>query len=270
MIMWTLLTLLACASPPASPVPPPGVGPAAAPKAPSSAFDHEYQALNRLYDGAIAPDGLVRYEVLRARKTQLQGWLTQAAEAPVPSFSPEQQLAFWINSYNALTVDLVLSCPGLKSIKDLDQGEVWKTRTFRVGGEALTLDMIEHQRARPLSDGRVHAVLNCGAKGCPPFPSRPLVSRQLSEQLDGAARRWVDTTAMDQRGDTLYLSEIFRWFPEDFARYRRDAIPGANEAQTRAIGFLVTFAQPAVRERISAGALKLAWQPYDWALNTAP
>ena len=89
-------------------------------------------------------------------------------------------------------------------------------------------------------------------------------------ELDAAASQWVQSNAFEQKGDTLYLSEIFKWFPGDFASYRQAAIPGANEAQTRALWFIAKYADDRTAGRVTAGALALDWASYDWSLTGAP
>lgn len=253
------LTLAACAGAP------PEVGAPAA-----QTFDHDHTAFGAVIDGAVTADGRVRYGLLRQREAPLDAYVASLADAPVAQFDKAQQLALWVNAYNAITLSIIVDHPEVKSIRDLDGGEVWKTRSFTVAGESLTLDTIEHQRARRLADGRVHAVLNCASVGCPPLPPRPFVGRDVDGQLSAAATRWVLTNAYDQNGDTLYLSKIFKWFPEDFASYRQAAIPGANEAQTRALWFIAKFGDDRTASRVTVGALKLEWKPYDWSLNGAP
>jgi hypothetical protein len=252
-----LLVAIGCAAPPA-PV-----------AAPSPAFDHEHTRLASVYAGAVGPSG-VDYGVVATRREALDAWLAAAAEAPVASFTPEQRVALWVNAYNALTIRLVLDHPQIASIRDLDGGEVWKRRTFRVAGETLTLDALEHQRIRPASDGRVHAVLSCAARSCPPLPAEPLRAGTIDAQLTAAASAWARGGALTIRGDTVYLSEIFKWFPEDFAQWRQGPIVGANEAQTRGLWFVARYADDDRAERAVAGVYAVAWDPYDWSLNRAP
>lgn len=228
-------------------------------------FDHRYEAFGEVLDGVVTADGRVRYAALRDREQALDGFVASLADVDVSGWSRPQQLAFWVNAYNAVTLALIVDHPSIGSIRELDDGEVWKRRTFRVAGQDVTLDAMEHQRARPLTDGRVHAVLNCASVGCPPLPGRPLTPTNLDAQLDAAARRWVATNALSSTGDGVALSKIFKWFPGDFVSYRTDAVPGANEAQARALHFIERFGGP----DHTRGGVKLSWAEYDWALNAA-
>jgi len=279
--VFLLALLAACTSPATGTADAPEARPPAAPAgsaegAPaesggaSATFDHDHTAWGRILDGAVTEAGRVRYDLLRKRDDALDAYLATLADAPVGAFSRPQRIAFWVNAYNALTVDLIVENPGIGSIKELDEGQVWKRRTFRVGGQELTLDAIEHEKARPLTDGRVHAVINCASIGCPPLPPDPLRAATLDAQLDAAARAWVADGALVEQGSTLALSPIFKWFPGDFETWRQDAIPGANEAQTRALWFAAAHAPPGTDTAAwTSGGRPVTWAEYDWSLNEA-
>jgi hypothetical protein len=128
-----------------------------------------------------------------------------------------------------------------------------------------TLDHIENAEIRPRADGRVHAVVNCASLGCAPLPSTPLVASGMDAQLDAAARTWAAGSAVERTGQNLALSEIFRWYADDFRKWA-GSVPGAPAEVAGALGFLVAFGDEA-----TAGAARAAtaatWAPYDWSLN---
>lgn len=226
-------------------------------------FDHDYAHLDAFYEGAVSAAG-VDYTLLGGRRTLLEGALSQIATVDATGFDEAQQLALYVNAYNAYTVQLVLDHPGMRSIRDLDGGNPWKKRLFKVAGEELTLDRMEHEHARKLADGRVHAVVNCASKGCPPLPPHPLRAEGLDAQLDEAARRWVGVNAWGMVGDVLYLSRIFEWYAADFTRWMGTDDPVADPAQDAALGFLRAFGLERVPPHTS-----VSWRGYDWSLNAA-
>lgn len=250
-MIWTL-ALVACAGAP--------------PDAADGAFDHSHAAFAQVLSGVVTNDGRVRYGVLRSREQKLDAYVASLAEVDVGSMSRSQKVALWVNAYNAVTLSIIVDNPGIKSIRDLDGGEVWKKRSFTIGGEKVTLDQMENAKARPLSDGRIHAVVNCASIGCPPLPPRPLTPGGLEAQLDAAARTWVKTNAYRKEGNTVYLSNIFKWYAGDFATFRKDAVPGANEAQTRALWFLARYGDGT---DFTQAGVSLGWNDYDWSLNAA-
>lgn len=224
-------------------------------------FDPTYADWNAVLDGAVSAQGAVDYARIGTRKDRLDAFVASLASADPQAMSTEARVAFWVNAYNAITVKLMLDEGLPDSIRSLDMGLVWKTRTWRVGGETVTLDGLEHQRIRPLTDGRVHAVINCASKGCPPLPVAAVRGQALDAQLDAGARRWAATNGWSMEGDTLRVSKIFDWYRGDFTDWTAEDVPGATAAQAHAVAFL----------RAHGAALppfaRVAWQPYDWSRN---
>jgi hypothetical protein len=226
-------------------------------------FDHDYLEFQRFLSGAVSDSG-VDYDTLAGRRAQLDAHLLSVSKADVSTFTKPQQLAFYVNAYNGYTLATILDARPLKSIRELDGGDVWKVRRFAVAGQQLTLNDLEHERARKLTDGRVHAVVNCASKGCPPLPQAPLRAEGLEATLDEAAARWVRSNAYTLDGDDLVLSKIFSWYAVDFTPWAGKDLPSADDAQDAAIGFLQAFSAPASL----AEARTVAWGDYDWTLNT--
>ena len=185
----------------------------------------------------------------------------------VGPLSPEQQLALYVNAYNAHTLATVLDAMPLKSIMDLDGGKVWDTRTFPVGGRSLTLNQIEHEHIRKLGDGRIHAVVSCASRGCPALPPDPLRAQTCEAQLTSAARSWAGTNAFRVDGGTVYLSSIFDWYGEDLAPYAKGDLAKVDGKAEAALWFLSTVVGEKERVRLLSGELDAAWASYDWTLN---
>jgi len=229
-------------------------------------FDHDHGAFAAFLRGAV--DGvLVDYTLLATRHAMLDQYLETIAEVDASAFTPAEKLALYVNAYNAYTIDLVLDANLPKSIRDLDGGKVWDTRTIRVARSNLTLNQIEHEHARKLADGRVHAVINCASKGCPPLPPTPLTSTGQQEQLDEAVRRWAATNAFRLEGETVKLSMIFDWYGEDFADARKGDLAKVDGEAEAAFWFLARYTDRATSAKLTSGTLGAAWMEYDWTLN---
>jgi hypothetical protein len=229
-------------------------------------FDHGHGTFGAFLQGAV--DGVsVDYALLQSRRGLLERYLDEVAEVEVSSFTAPQKLALYVNAYNAYTIDLVLDAGLPKSIRDLDGGKVWDTRTYRVAKTDLTLNQMEHDKARALADGRVHAVLNCASKGCPPLPPAPLTATGQEGQLDAAARRWAATNAFRVDGDTVRLNPIFDWYGEDFADARKGDLPNVDGEAEAALWFLARYADAPGAATLTGGKIITAWMEYDWALN---
>ncbi|MEZ4317016.1 MAG: DUF547 domain-containing protein [Myxococcota bacterium] len=225
---------------------------------PALAFDHQHSNFAKFLDGAVSNEG-VDYGALKGRKELLTTYLDEVANASVSSFSKDEKLAFYVNAYNAITLNLILT-ENPKSIQDLDGGKVWDQRSFPVGRAKMTLNQIEQDNVRKLENGRIHAVVNCASKGCPPLPPKPLVPTGIQAQLDEAAKRWVSTNAFKLDGDIAQLNKIFLWYGDDFSSMAKGT---ASEADKQKAGaeFITKYGGD-----LSA-AKKFEWREYDWSVN---
>lgn len=214
-------------------------------------------------------DGIARFayrSVTAADRASLQAYLAALQAVTPRTLARPQQKAYWINLYNAATVETVLSRYPVASIRDIRTSPglfavgPWGAKIMRVENQALSLDDIEHRILRPLwQDPRIHYALNCAALGCPNLGAEPFDADRLDTQLDEAARRFVASprgVRVGPRG--LVLSSIYDWFKEDF---------GADAAGLRA--HLLAFATGDTRAALERGA-PIASYDYDWALNAAP
>lgn len=130
--------------------------------------------------------------------------------------------AYWINLYNALTVQLILRHYPVETIRDIHEGWFafgpWDDIITTVSGQPLTLNDIEHRILRPLwQDYRIHFAVNCASLGCPDLSPVPYEASHLDEQLDAAERRFLaQKKAVHREGDGWQLSSLFDWYAEDF------------------------------------------------------
>jgi hypothetical protein len=212
-------------------------------------------------------DGRVDYAAIRASGA-LDRTVAALAAAPEPS-DRAAKTAFWINAYNALTIDMIADAWPVKSIKDIAGGDPWDRRRFTVAGRELTLNDIEHKTLRPLGDPRVHAALNCASLGCPPLSPRAFTAAGLSAELDQAARAWAGSNALrfDLGAHKVELSSIFDWYGKDFEAQSQRDLPGVSGKQEAALNFLFPWLSPEQQAAVSAGGLSVSYQRYDWGVN---
>ncbi|MFT4975436.1 MAG: hypothetical protein ACI8S6_001323 [Myxococcota bacterium] len=208
----------------------------------------------------VDAQGRVDYAALH-EDTELDT-LTDGLAAATEPADPKARMAFWINAYNALTLDLIADNFPLGSIRELDGGDPWSARMFTVAGQPVTLNHIEHQILRPMGDARVHAALNCASRGCPPLPLKPLTGDELDAQLNDAAQRWVATNAISVsvEDNAVQLSKIFDWYGEDFVR-------GEETKEQAAVRFATTYL-PEHADFLTAGSYTTSYMSYDWGLNS--
>ena len=160
-------------------------------------------------------------------------------------------MAYWINMYNAITVLLILDHYPVESIKKI--GGAWKDDRVQVAGEELSLNAIENEILRPMTqDARIHFAINCASVGCPPLRSEAYLADGLEEQLEDSTHRSLQLeTQLAVVGDTVLLSKIFGWYGEDF-----EADAGSVEE------FIQRY-----REDLPSGDYKTQTMDYDWSLN---
>ncbi len=205
-------------------------------------------------------NGRVDYQGFKRDEPRLDAYLKTLAGADPDRLAPAEQMAFYINAYNAWTIKLILGkYPDLESIKDLGSlfQSPWKKKFVRINGEKVTLDHIEHEILRPkFKDPRVHFAVNCASISCPPLRNEPYTGEKLEEQLDSATADFInDKKSNYVEGDTLHVSRIFKWFGEDFHGDVK--------------GFIAEYARPELAEKLKAAGqdLKVDYLRYDWSLN---
>jgi len=204
--------------------------------------------------------GQVDYRSFKTDEAKLDQYLKVLEKTDSDKLAPNDQFAFYINAYNAWTIKLILSgYPGLKSIKDLGSilKSPWKKKICRIDGDVITLDDIEHSILRPrFKDPRVHFAINCAALSCPPLISEPYRGSTLDRQLDNSAKNFINNPQRNYlKGNTLYVSKIFKWFAEDF--------------NNDIIGFFLKYAEKELKKELEAKGdqIKIKYLHYDWSLN---
>ena len=251
--------------------------------APDAAAENLQRAMLAVIGTFTRPDGCLDYQAVRgswewaeavARAGALQGVSLDDLDGRQP------RLAFWINVYNALVFHAVVALE--------IQRTVWELRGFygrvcyRIGGFVLSADDVEHgilrdnarhgwlrrrrfsgrdpRLALPLHpvDPRIHFAITCGAQSCPPVGAYG--ADALDQQLDLAARNFLNQeVAVDERG-RVTCSRILQWYAKDF------------EAAGGLSAFLARYldAGPA-RDAVAGRARPCdAYRPYDWALQHEP
>ena len=212
----------------------------AAPKADLWPLWEKHNAANRLHidHGAWSeflqrnvitkhPSGINRLPYGRVTdldKRILDAYIAQQQALPISNYNRKEQKAYWINLYNALTVQVVLEHYPVKSIRDIDLSSglfsrgPWDAKLVKVEGTELSLNDIEHRILRPIwHDPRVHYALNCASLGCPNLQPVAFTVFNMDGLLDDAARAYVNSPrGAHFEGDRLIVSSIYAWYQEDF------------------------------------------------------
>lgn len=197
-----------------------------------------FQPWNELLNQYVDCQGLVNYKDWKAQSTQkLIDWLTEISQINLQqSDDPEEQLALWINLYNALVIAEVLKKYPLKSILPKFLGipnwisffAFFSSPVFDAHQRFYSLNNIEHDILRPqFQDPRLHFALVCASMGCPLLRNEAYMGDRIQTQLDEDARRFINNRNKlfyDNESKILYCSQIFKWYRSDFLKVA-DSIP---------------------------------------------
>lgn len=200
---------------------------------------------------------LVRYkDVTLSDKQQLKSYISDMAKLDPRTYNKAEQYAYWVNLYNALTVDIILADYPIKSITKLGglfSFGPWGDEVVMVTGEKLSLNDIEHRILRPIwQDARTHYAVNCASLGCPNLQPVAFDANNQEMLLEQAAGSFINSDkGISLSGNTFILSSIYEWFAVDF---------GSDEAL---IKHLTKY-----RPTLSLSLDKVKYD-YNWDLNDA-
>ncbi|MEM6718601.1 MAG: DUF547 domain-containing protein [Bacteroidota bacterium] len=205
---------------------------------------------NDLLEKHVSSEGNVDYIGFQDDQTLLKKYIQSlGATMPNDDWSKEETLAYWINAYNALTVDLILRNYPLKSIKDISKP--WNQRLWKLGEKWYNLDEIEHKILRKMNEPRIHFAINCASFSCPPLLNEAFSSEKIKTQLTKITKAFLaDTQRNTITKNQLEISKIFKWFAKDFKQN----------------GSLIDFLNQYSEVKISKNAKK-TYKDYDWTLN---
>ena len=213
-------------------------------------------------------NGLVDYDAF-GRSAEFSRYLALLDRVDPASLDDNERLAYWINVYNAYTIELVNRHKERASIRNINKSfgflrlkGPWSEQLVRAAGRTLSLDDVEHRIIRKeFHEPRVHFALVCAALGCPPLRSEAYTGARLDAQLDDQARRFLlrspEKNRVDVATGTVYVSMIFRLYRDDFGG--TDASVGAFIARW--------YPEGAERLLLQSGKYSLRETDYDWSLN---
>jgi hypothetical protein len=230
---------------------------AAAPRHPPL-FDHS--PWHRIVRTHVDVTGRVAYKsIADAEITLLRAYLESIAGARPEAWPRDDQIAFWLNAYNAGIVSAVLEGQDAESV--ITRARLFKSWKFRVAGSDRTPDDIENQILRKqFQEPRIHFALVCASVGCPPLRRSAYTADSLTLQLDDQARRFINDpqhNVIDPASRRFELSSIFDWFRADFER--------ASGTVPRYVARYVRDEN--ARQWLLDGAVPTKYLEYDWSLN---
>lgn len=228
-----------------------------------------FDTWNQLLSQYVDSKGRVDYAAWKSESsTILNQWLGEIKQSDFTSINSDQELALWINLYNAFTVASILESYPITSI----QPKIWGIPNFlafawffyrpthKVGDSYYYLNQIEHRILRKkFNEPRIHFALVCASLGCPLLRNEAYYGETVQNQLEDDARRFInnpDKVRYEASTQTLYCSKIFKWYKKDFLQVAA-SIPDYIRS------YLKT-------DIVSSEEIVIAYLDYDWNLNQQP
>ncbi len=245
-------------------------------------FDHTQKKWTEILSAHVNDRGRVNYKALLKNRSQFDEYikdLESVKKSEINSWNRDNQLAYWINTYNALAMKIILDNypikPGkgvkakfypAKSIKQIPGAfdEIKNT----AAGQQLTLNYLEHELLRKkFKEPRIHFAIVCVSVGCPYIWNHAFEGGNLEEQLSAAARRFVKNRVnvrLNLPKKEIYLSKIFKWFNEDFSKFKGATRFGKYNG---VVSFCSEYFSKPLQKQIHITKAKIIWYSYDWTLN---
>lgn len=220
-----------------------------------------HRTFDQLLKKHVNSRGEVNYKGFISDSVTLNQYLNLLSKNPPASnWSREEEMAFWINAYNAFTIKLVIQYYPVKSIKEIGSkiqipfvNTPWDVKFIKIGNEKMDLNKIEHEKLRrKFEDPRIHMALVCASKSCPQLLNEAFTAEKLENQLKNQTLTFLQDPSRNKISDSqLQLSQIFNWYQMDFNKNG---------------GSVESFIRKWTGIKVKSGA-KITYLEYDWGLN---
>ncbi len=221
-----------------------------------------HSLFNKLLAKNVSSDGRVNYKGFAKDSLEFNQYLKILSSNPPneKTWTREEQMAYWVNAYNAFTIKLITRYYPLKSIKDIGSSiqipfvnTPWDVKFIVIGKDKMDLNNIEHGILRKkFNDPRIHMVLVCASKSCPVLLNEAYDPRRLDEQLTKQTKIFLEDVKRNKvAADQAQLSMIFKWYAMDFDKNGNSVRSFINSYSTKKIN----------------SETEISYLDYDWNLN---
>lgn len=202
----------------------------------------------------VQENGLVDYKGFLKDRDKLIPYLEMLSKnPPKEEWSHAELLAYYINTYNAYTVYLIINNYPVKSIKDISSP--WTKAFIPVGDRQLSLGGIENSILRKMNEPRIHFAINCASYSCPNLLNEAFSAEKMEQQLEKVSLAFINGDKNRISKNAAALSHIFKWYKKDFV------VNGEKD--------LIAYINQYSAVKINASA-KISFIEYDWNLNEIP
>lgn len=211
----------------------------------------DYSDWDKLLKKHVNEQGLVDYKGFENDREELNLFLQRISSfEPTDDWSVQELLAYYINIYNAYTVDLILRNNPEKSIKDISGA--WTNGIVPIKDRKLSLGGIENGVLRKMNEPRIHFAINCASISCPKLARDAYTADKIDEQLEEVTSEFINSNKNEISADKPKISSLFSFYPDDFTVNGKPDI----------IGFINRYS----KTKINPDA-KLEYKEYNWDLN---
>ena len=216
----------------------------------NSEVNIDHSQWNDLLQKHVSEEGLVDYNGFKKDREKLDAYLSKVSKMkPTEKWSIQEQLAYYINIYNAYTVDLILENQPLKSIKDIDGA--WTKEIVQIGDVEISLGGIENSILRKMNEPRIHFAINCASISCPKLLNEAYTAAKINEQLERATKEFINSDKNEISKNSVKLSSIFDWYKKDFTEDGKTVLDYINKYS---------------KVKVDAGT-SISYKGYNWNLN---
>lgn len=203
-----------------------------------------HKSLDAILKEYVTQEGWVDYQGLLQERSKLDDYLQLLSKhhPNEKNWSRNERLAYWINAYNAFTLQLILDHYPVESIKDIKKGipfvnTVWDIKFINIQGKEYDLNNIEHGIIRPeFNEPRIHFAVNCASYSCPVLQNFAYTAENLDWQLDHAAKEFINDAKRNRISEnSLGLSKILSWYGGDFKENGKDVLDYVRQYSTEDI-----------------------------------
>ncbi len=179
---------------------------------------HEYKKLDAFLRKYVSAGGNVNYASIKTNRSELDAIIAEFKQSPVESsWSKNQKLAFWINTYNIFTIKLIVDNYPTSSITKI-AAKPWNKKVVTIGSDVHSLDHVENGIIRKqFNEPRIHFALNCASESCPVLLNKAYTASNLNSYLTSQTKRFLNDTSKNTFSKKeAKISPIFDWYKADF------------------------------------------------------
>ncbi len=215
-------------------------------------------------------DGLVNYKSLLQNKS-FNIYIEQLSSTNPEELNRNEKLAFWINAYNAFTLQIILENYPVESITDLHTGgkvigfllgkTVWDKEFITINNREYSLNFIEHEILRKMNESRIHFAIVCASISCPELRNEAYEADNLLEQIEDQTKIFLNDNSRNSftlKKREANISEIFNWFEKDF-----------GSSDENVLKFISSYLPEKIAKnmRTEFSEWDIAYKNYNWNLN---